>query len=545
MNEDPKLLNDEQVRRFVADGFIVLDVGLPTELHQEIADELHFSLKNESAWLGDNLLRRVPNIDRVLSCPVVGGALQSLLGPEFAWAPHRFPHNSEPLETDKEITAFDPFDNQPAMGKGSISGSGWHQDGHAKAARSRWHTFKAINMFYFPHDVPLEMGPTRLLAGTHLYPTLRNTVPSQVFLNPVNAGTVIIADFDVGHAGTPNRTTTSRYMLKFVALRTRNPQQPTWDHRDEAWQTPAHLLTSCDTPRTWATLWNWLQGKNHGANLEALPDSEIPRLLVDMDSPAPATRLSSMYELVRMGEHAVEPLLQRLLTTAGQNRHVSPAQNDKGYYANSPDHLERRFSQRQFVPEDSAIALGAIGPPSINRLVDLLNHEDPWIRVNAVYGLGEVGDALPQHVADQVGILLDDAYHQVVRSTADALCWLPYGATTIKRLLRRLTQSREDWQINSMGEPKLGGRWTIENHTRYVVAWALRARANAADAPAELEDAMLTALPLESGYTPAVLCQGLETLGTARALKAVVRYLQPRRWDAISSFAPTTKRKAA
>ena len=126
---------------------------------------------------------------------------------------------------------FDPFENQPVMGKGSISGSGWHQDGHSKAGRSRWHTFKAINMFYFPHDVPLEMGPTRLLAGTHLYATLREAQPSQVFHQPIKKGTVVIADFDVGHAGTPNRTETSRYMLKFVALRTDIADQTVMESR--------------------------------------------------------------------------------------------------------------------------------------------------------------------------------------------------------------------------------------------------------------------------------------------------------------------------
>lgn len=547
MSESPRLLCDDQVRRFIADGFIVLDSCLPDTLHADIARDLHFSLKRESKWLGDNLLPRVPKINEVLQSGIVQGAMQSLLGPDFAWAPHRFPHNSEPLEPDARPSSFDPFENQPAMGKGSISGSGWHQDGHSKAGRSRWHTFKAINVFYFPHDVPLEMGPTRLLAGTHLYATLRGAVPSQVFLQPIKAGTLIIADFDLGHAGTPNRSSTSRYMLKFVALRTSNPVQPTWDHRDEHWETPEGLLTATHVPRAWECLWHWLRGDDQSLQPAALPASEVPRLLTGLAAADNTERLSAIYELARIGKPSVEPLIQQLLTTKSQNRHESPAQDDPGFYAMSPDPLQRRFSRRQFVPEDAAIALGLIGPPSIDSLVALLDEADPWMRINSAYALGEIGNAVSEAMADQVGTLLDDELHQVVRAAADALCWLPYGEKTIARIARLLLNSRTDWQESAMGEPKLGGNWSIENQLRYALSWALVSRFNyssARDVSALLEETMLGALPLESGYTPAVLCQGLETIGTPRALKAVIRYLQPRRWDAFS-FEPPEERKAA
>ena len=147
----------------------------------------------------------------------------------------------------------------------------------------------------------------------------------------------------------------------------------------------------------------------------------------------------------------------------------------------------------------------------------------------------------------KVGTLLDDELHQVVRAAADALCWLPYGEKTIERISRRLTNSRDDWQESAMGEPKLGGNWSIENQVRYSISWALLSRIkhpSGRDVSEQLEDTMLTALPIESGYTPAVLCQGLERIGTPHALRAVIQYLQPRRWDAFS-FAPPSERAAA
>ena len=543
MLESEFRLNDEQVQRFIADGFIILDSGLPEEFHSQVTQVLDHSLKHESKWLGDNLLPRIPQLHQLQTCSVLDGAMRSLLGDEFRWAPHRFPHNSEPLLDRRDDSEFDPFENQPAMGEGSISGSGWHQDGHSKAGRSRWHTFKAINVFYFPQDVPLEMGPTRLLAGSHLFATLRNIVPSQVFYQPIKAGTMIIADFDVGHAGTPNHTDMTRYMLKFVALRTTNPESPSWHFKDSAWCTPDQLRTPTHIPRVWEMLWNWLQGRNHSEGSLPLPSSDFKSLLSELESPSNETRLSALYELVRFSELAVQPLLDTLLSTAGKGRHETPAHEDPGFYAMSPDHLERRFSRRQFVPEDSAIALGAIGTPAINPLLDLLQHDDPWIRINAVYAIGEIGNSvIPAH-ADRVGQLLEDDLHQVVRATADSLCWLDYSAITAERIGQLFKQSRPEWQDNAMGEPRLGGRWTIETQVRYGLAWALLSRASSPHPPSVLEDVMVAALPCESGYTPAVLCQGLDIIGTPSALRAAVRYLEPRRWDA-ASFAPASERKS-
>ncbi|MYE14656.1 MAG: phytanoyl-CoA dioxygenase family protein, partial [Gammaproteobacteria bacterium] len=254
------LLDDERVRRYVADGFVTFDTGLPADFHAAVTDELRASMKHDSPMLGDNLLPRIPMLADMLRSPRVTGAVTSVLGEDFVWAPHRFPHNSEPLEEANRELAFDPFQNGAVMGEGSISGSGWHQDGHSKAGRSRWHTFRAANLFYFPQDTPLAMGPTRLLAGSHLYANIHHIVPEQVVLREIPAGTAILADFDVGHAGTPNRTDTSRYMLKFVVLRMQTPSRATWDHRDPAWRTPDGLHTPHDLPRAWTSLWNWLRG---------------------------------------------------------------------------------------------------------------------------------------------------------------------------------------------------------------------------------------------------------------------------------------------
>ena len=528
---DPILLGDEQVRRYVADGFLAFDTGLDSGFHDAVAAELAVSMNEGSALLGDNLLPRIPMLADLLGSPAVDGAMKSLLGEHYAWAPHRFPHNSEPLADADRSDDFDPFLNNARMGPGSISGSGWHQDGHSKAGRSRWHTFRAANLFYFPQDTPLAKGPTRLLAGSHLYANINLATPDQVVLRDIPKGTAIIADFDVGHAGTPNRTDTSRYMLKFVVLRMQSPTRATWDHRDPAWRTPDGLFTPHDLPQAWTSLWNWLRGAPRNEGTSA-PTDTIPRLLNEMRARDPQQRLAAMYDLAALGEAPVPALIDALRATAGLDRHVAPTPDDMGYYGKSDDHLERKFSPRQFVPEDAAIVLGAIGEPAVEPLAALLDDSDPWITINAAYALGEAGPDAAGRQADRIGELLDDHLAAVARAATDALCTLPcFGSPTVARLGRVLAHDMDDGEEPAMGEPSLGGRWTKQNHLRYLASLALLARVTGSSPPDGLEQAFIAGLDDETGYTQAIACQGLERLGTRTGLKAAVRHLQTRRWD--------------
>ena len=525
------LLSDDQMRRLVADGFIVLDSGLDAGFHAAVADELGFAMRHEQPSLGDNVLPRVPALGELLESPVVQGAMSSLLGAEFSWLPHRFTHNSEPIgePTAGGSGAFDPFDNGPRMGAGSISGSGWHQDGHSRAGRARWHTFRAANLFYFPHDVPRAMGPTRLLAGSHLYANLHGIVPEQVVMQDMPAGSLVLADFDLGHAGAPNFTSRSRYMVKFVAVRERNPQTPSWNHQDAAWRTPRHLATPHDLPRAWASLWNWLRGAPRNEGIAAPAAGELPRLMVALRTANQGQRLAALYDLIALGAPAVGVLAEALLATAGQDRHISPPPNDLRFYGASKDPLERCFSHRQCTPEDCAVALGAIGGPAVDTLAELLSHDDPWIRLNAAYALGEAGSAGAGHLADQVGELLDEPHDAVVRTAIDALCSLTtFGSATVARLHRLLTEDVAGWDA-----PAMGTHWTIQNQVRYAACLALAARVASGNAPAQVEQALIVALNDDTGYVPAVACRGLERVGTATALRAALRYLQSRRWDTV------------
>ena len=529
----PILLSDEQVQRYIADGFLIVNSNLDPAFHAAVSKALDFTLTNELPHPGDNIVPRIPALDKVCESPVVRGALISLLGNQYALAPHRFPHNSEPLDKEAD-TEFEPFDNQPKMGRGSISGSGWHQDGHSRSGRSRWHTSRVANVFYFPHDTPVSMGPTRLLAGSHLYATLRGTSSGQVVLQSIPAGSVVICHFDLGHAGTPNLSDRSRYMVKFVALRTQNPSTPTWDCQDPVWHTPDDLKTPDDIPVVWTSLWNWMRGVDRNEGITVPSIKELPRLMDGILSKSQEQRLSCLYDLISVGAPAVDGLVESLLETAGLGRHQSPESTDQGYYAMSPNVLERRFSERQFVPEDAAIGLAAIGTPAVPKLVELLAHEDPWIRINAAYALGDAGPKAAGAQVDDIGGLLNDQIDSVIRVALDSLCALgTFGPVTVKRLHRFLTEDYANWEEKVDSEPQVGWYWTLQNQIRYQSSLALLAWVSNSDEPsADVEEALIDALDDVTGYTPAMACLALERLNSVSAMRAAIRYLSVRRLDA-------------
>ena len=49
----------------------------------------------------------------------------------------------------------------------------------------------------------------------------------------------------------------------------------------------------------------------------------------------------------------------------------------------------------------------------------------------------------------------------------------------------------------------------------------------------KLAAALIAALREDTGYTPAVACEGLTRLATNSALKVAIRYLQTYRWDPV------------
>jgi hypothetical protein len=250
MTLDPlHLLDDDAMKRFITQGFLVVETGFPASFHQEVCRSIQqvFARRGNP---GNAILEEVPALQEVYDHAAVRGALVSLLGPEVRMNPHRHCHASPP----------------------GMNGQGWHQDD----VNRRHHRLERVLAMYYPHDVNPEMGPTLLMPYTQYRnaPTARmasyGSFVHQVPLT-VKAGSVAIAHYDLWHRATANRSDRTRYMLKFLFDRTAAPATPSWradPGRRERMLTefisvwpPTDSQTDAYKHRVlWMNLWNWLWG---------------------------------------------------------------------------------------------------------------------------------------------------------------------------------------------------------------------------------------------------------------------------------------------
>lgn len=511
-----ELLTDEQVRRFIVDGCLSLTPAVDPALHSAIDEKLRFATEQEFP-VGNNILSRVPEIWRVLRAPNIRGALTSLLGPNYYVHPHRAIHTSRPVE-DKSVD-YEAAHNAPPMGKGSMAGSGWHQDAQSPLSRARHHTPKYLIAFYFPHDTPEVMGPTRFQAGSYLFSEPHQ--PSGVVLpDKVEGGTFMLLHFDTVHAGWPNRTDLARYMIKIVFTRTEYPRVATWRNQETSWQRPAEQLAEVDLEPAWEYVWHWMRGEeqkraNGGLDFSILNEQDEER------------RMKAVYH--QASDTDINELVARLRSLAGQGMHERRKAVNKVGQSVPRDHVigrERRWNERAIVFDDAAYALGSSGSQAVEPLAELLNEPDPWVRINAVFALGEIGPAASVAMPSIVK-QLDDPLQQVVRQTLDAIASIGDGMDlALDSIESLLTKSNPNWQ-----EAEVMRGWTGEDQVRLNAAFALLSGINYDNDCDRIESILRSSLGDPNGYVPAVAVEALTRIGTTSSHATAIRYLQDRRWD--------------
>ncbi len=163
---------------------------------------------------------------KVLRLPRVRGLIESLVGPRSTYD-HHWVHVLEPRHP---------------------SAQAWHADA---IIDTRW-AFD-VQLFFFFHDTPREMGGTLYLPGSHLrrihegeVGRYHNIAGQTAMACP--AGSVLACHHGIWHCGQPNRTDRHRYMLK-LRLNPSVPQTRLFDvtgadsaevydalHSGHAWQ---------------------------------------------------------------------------------------------------------------------------------------------------------------------------------------------------------------------------------------------------------------------------------------------------------------------
>ena len=535
-------LNDEQIRRFICDGVAVLDSGVAPEVHQQIYDKIQWNNTREFN-MGNNVLPRIAELQQVLDAPVIHGALQSILGDDYMLHPHRYMHANEPLDEAERNLSLTGSEHGPPVGEGSTGNSAWHQDGQIPMSRARYHVPRIAMVLYFPQDTPVERGPTRVIPGTHLQPYLRNSdFPFALVADRIKAGTCLLIAFDIAHAALSNRTDSSRYMLKFIFLRTRNPfgnpfgnpvgngkpVGPSWDGGEDEWEPPKARLGRYDHSKAWSYIWDWMRAAPRFATTNPAASNDMQKWIGRLHDTDQEVRLEAIYQLAGIGADAIAPLRESLLQNAGQQREFTMPyrMNEHGAYVPIGDPNERRWNDVAYTLQDEAYALGAMGEVAVEPLMELLGHDDAWIKINAAFALGEIGPPAARAMGELTK-LLGHELHQVARASLDAMGCIGTNIRVALPAIRKLLTVDNPVWSKPMGKNDRDGQIGV----RFNALFALLS----SDAPLdELDDVLAACLDDENGHVQAMALEALtlQRSGENRTgLLHALDYLKTHRWD--------------
>ena len=164
-------MTDTQVLEFCRQGFAVLEAIVPPDTNQRTLDFLNAFYATQAPDLSDRTASIPTDLfsedwfwENVIVHPQVMGVVRSLMGRDFALPSSLSNHRVRcPM---------------PAVAPGRHDY--WHRDGGGGAGvpelervdfgsvESRAGAQNCLQVFYYPEDVPLELGPTELVPGSHL-----------------------------------------------------------------------------------------------------------------------------------------------------------------------------------------------------------------------------------------------------------------------------------------------------------------------------------------------------------------------------------------
>lgn len=187
------LLSSKQMAEFVARGFLRFDELIPDEINRDVMRGIDQQIiKGHRSRTPLSECYHGTPIRQLLDLPQIQGLIQSLVG-------------EDPLFDHDAIHVREPNEGKA---------QGLHADSIIDCR-----THFDIQLMYFPHDVPLEMGGTLLLPGSHFrrvnesdvaaYQNMRGQIPMVC-----KAGSVLALHHGIWHCGRQNKTNRRRYMFK-------------------------------------------------------------------------------------------------------------------------------------------------------------------------------------------------------------------------------------------------------------------------------------------------------------------------------------------
>ena len=389
--QQPLLLNDQQMKSFITNGFLILKTDFSKEFHAGLVDQLNEVYEKEGNP-GNNILPRIRDMQKVFEHPVITGALTSVLGPNYLLHTHRHGH----------------YNSIPKPG-------GWHKDSYWGYDRLRNHHPWWAMIMYFPQDTPIELGPTGIMPGTQ-------NLESKTFSDEMKeeatasgeAGTFALIHYDIWHRSTPNLLGTPRFMLKFEFMRTAAPVAPSWNNQERSWSAIEQEAGAVVQPTiVGEEVWNWLSGdigSLAGSKAdEAAAIAELYSKLTGNDEPS---ALSAAYELAARGTGGTDTLLKAI-------------------------HHENAAVSRL-----AAYGLSAAGASVVDGLIAALDDSREDTVNHAVLALGELR-GLAKAALPKLGTLIEQSSDKVRRTVADALGMIEEPAQDVIALLIKGLQDKD------------------------------------------------------------------------------------------------------
>ncbi|MEM7536756.1 MAG: HEAT repeat domain-containing protein [Chloroflexota bacterium] len=386
-------LTDSQMQAYIVNGYVTVQTDFPPDFHAHIYQQAEEIIAVKNPW--NDIYPMIPELAAVFAHPTVSGVLTSILGPNYIMHPHRHCHHNPP--------------GSQAQSKHKDS---YEEDENVHHHRTRW----AMG-FYYPQDVPLEMGPSAVQPTTQYYNTTQRANNCPELPLPGKAGTVTIIHYDLWHRGLANSTDTNRYMLKFLFCRTEEPQSPSWQSQSQAWASPSHLNPHLNPPhhheQLWQSMWQWHMGQSMPPPTQSL-NGQMNDYLSQLsnNSVDETQRVDAAYALGNMGEavvpHLMDALYTEVKTTHAANltkEHTNPSETYTGY------------------------ALAAVGAPAVPALTSALSDDAWWMRACAADILGDIGLAAQSSVP-ALTVAMNDSSMWVRRNAAEALGIMGSGAAS-------------------------------------------------------------------------------------------------------------------
>ena len=397
MSVSSHLLTDDQMRQFIAHGYLILKTDLTKEFHKTLNAKLAAVMEKEGNP-GNNLLPRLSDINDIIQSPVVRGALTSVLGSDYAVHPHRHCHFTYP---GRKVQT-------------------WHKDSYWGHQKVRNHHNWWAMIFYYPQAVDEEMGPSGILSGTQYYTKRAGDDTERPVSIEGPEGTFALIHYDLWHRGGANLSQKSRAMMKFQFVRMDAPTCPAWNNRQAEWT--AVEDATVDHNVLWAHQWRWHRGEK-GASCNGDPvregvangatgkETDLPSLAQALASKYEPSGVDAAYRLATHSDAAI-PFLADALTSGD-----ATAARNAGY------------------------GLSEVGQAAHGVLLDALRHESEGARTHAAFALGELGQVDAEGV-EEVARAVTDPSVQVRRAAVETLGQLkePTDAT-LPALVDGLTDS--------------------------------------------------------------------------------------------------------